>query len=75
MPLLKVSEIGTDASVRFELAPTAIRVNGGGRQFFVRPRWDGKRCRMHLNDSAGSLELWEISQHALSGLFFSSDDR
>lgn len=57
--------------VMFSLEPTAIRINGGGVQFFVRPRWDGERCRFSRNNEDGVYyEVWEISQAALENLFF-----
>ena len=73
-PLMYVSERGATEGigVRFEVSETAIRINGGGVQFYVRPRWDGRRCRMHINDGDRAYELWEISQNSLSNLFFSS---
>ena len=55
--------------VLFTLEKTAIRINGGGVQFFVRPLWDGERCRLRRNDDA-DYEVWEISQAALANLFF-----
>ena len=71
-PMMYVSEPGAaeGVGVKFEVSETAIRINGGGVQFFVRPRWDGNRCRMHINDESRAYELWEISQTALGNLFF-----
>jgi len=55
--------------VLFTLEPSAIRINGGGVQFFARPYWDGERCRLRMNDG-DDYEVWEISQEALINLFF-----
>ena len=55
--------------VLFSVENTAIRVNGGGVQFYVRPKWDGERCRLCRNDDA-DYEVWQISQAALENLFF-----
>ena len=65
------ADVANPPNVLFSLGPTAIRVNGGGVQFYIRPRWDGQRCRMYLNDKE-AIELWEISQTALENLFFGS---
>lgn len=64
------ADIENPPCVLFTLSRTAIRVNGGGVQFFIRPQWDGEKCRMHVNDEQDAHELWEISQRALSNLFF-----
>ena len=71
-PLMYVSEIGADegVGVEFKISKTAIRINGAGVQFYVRPRWDVHECQMHINDEPRAHELWEISQRALSHLFF-----
>ena len=71
-PLMYVSEVGADegVGVEFKMSKTAIRINGGGVQFFIRPRWDGHECQMHINDEPHAHELWEISQRALIRLFF-----
>ena len=71
-PLMYVSEIGADegVGVKFEISRTAIRINGAGVQFYIRPRWDGDKCQMHVNGESHAHELWEISQRALSHLFF-----
>ena len=55
--------------VLFTLEKTAIRINGGGVQFFVRPLWDGERCYLRRGGDA-NYEVWEISQAALENLFF-----
>ena len=62
------------ARVIFSLEETAIRINGGGVHFYVRPRWDGTRCRMHVNDDKRPSEIWELGQAALEVLFFAHDD-
>ena len=71
-PRLFISERGSEkgVGVSFEVSETAIRINGGGVQFYIRPRWDGEKCRMHVNDEQLPHKLWEISQLALGNLFF-----
>ena len=73
-PRLFVSERGAEKGigVRFEMSETAIRINGGGVQFYIRAQSDGTKCRMHINDESHAHELWEISQRALGNLFFRS---
>ena len=71
-PFMRISERGTDKAVNIAIAETnTIRVSGAGIApgFHVRPRWDGKQCRMYLRDKE-PYELWEISQAALENLFF-----
>lgn len=72
LPLMYVSESGTDEGigVKFESTKSAIRINGAGVQFYVRPQWNGQECQMHINDEPHAHKLWEISQRALSHLFF-----
>ena len=78
-PIMTVSRSGEadGAVVRFEVSETLIRINGGGNLFWVTPCWDGHRCRMSVEviQPAGAQErrfreLWEISQMALTNLFF-----
>ena len=70
-PILRVEDrADSTGGVTISLAETdAIRVSGGGVQFYARPRWDGHRCRMYINDE-DRCELWELSQAALSKFFF-----
>ena len=56
--------------VIFTMSTAAIRVNGGGVQFYVKPRWTGSTCDLFVNDNDGPYKVWEISQMALSNLFF-----
>ena len=63
------ADMKTPPEVRFSLEHTSIRVNGGGHSFFVRPEWDGQRCRLMINYDHPA-EPWQISQRALSRMFF-----
>ena len=50
-----------------------IAVNGyGSEEFKVTPRWDGKNCicKLYIDGDRRAYELWEISQRALSSVFF-----
>lgn len=71
-PFVRVSEKGTDKAIDISITNTnAIRVSGAGVKpgFYVRPRWDGKRCRLYVRDDDPQ-ELWQISQVVLENLFF-----
>ena len=63
------ADVDHPPQVLFTLEKTAIRINSGGVQFFVRPLWDDERCRLRRNDDA-DCEVWQISQAALEILFF-----
>ena len=76
-PIVRVEEANfgeseNHPSVSFTLSEAAIRVNGGGVQFYAKPVWNYKirACRLHVRDSDTPYEAWEISQQALTNLFF-----
>ena len=76
-PIVRVEEFNFDGpgdlpSVSFTMSDVAIRVNGGGVQFYAKPAWDFKssECRLHIDGGHIPYEAWEISQQALSNLFF-----
>ena len=76
-PIVRVEEEnfegpGNLPSVSFTMSDAAIRVNGGGVQFYVKPVWNPglNACRLHINGRDTPHEAWEISQQALSNLFF-----
>ena len=76
-PILRVEEATFDGpgnfpSVSFTMSDAAIRVNGGGVQFYVKPVWNSESsaCRLHIDGGDTPHEAWEISQYALSTLFF-----
>ena len=78
-PILLVEEItdvdkegGLHHIVEFELSDAAIRVNGGGVQFFVKPHWSDRasKCDLYVNETEGPFEVWQLSQRGLITLFF-----
>ena len=73
-PFFTVEEEGGDMSVEFLLTPHSIRVNGGGEIVSFYPRWNiaERTCKLCQRDKDTPLEVWEISQMALSPIFFSA---
>ena len=76
-PIVRVEEATFDGpdnrpSVSFTVSDVAIRVNGGGVQFYVKPVWnsESRACRLHIDGIDTPYEAWEISQQALTNLFF-----
>ena len=76
-PIVRVEEATFDGpdnrpSVSFTVSDVAIRINGGGVQFYVKPVWNSKinACRLHIDGGDTPHEAWEISQKALINLFF-----
>ena len=76
-PIVRVEEANFDGSenlpsVSFNLSDAAIRVNGGGVQFYAKPVWnpESSACRLHIDGGDTPYKAWEISQYALSTLFF-----
>ncbi len=76
-PIVRVEEANFDGpgnlpSVSFNMSEYAIRVNGGGVQFYVKPVWNPgiNACRLHVDGGNTPNEAWEISQQALGNLFF-----
>ena len=73
-PILRVGQMGDSSgpSLGIEMSRVAIRINGGGQQFFVKPRWSesSSKCQLYINSEDRPYEVWEISQRALSGMFF-----
>ena len=73
-PILKIEQVGnpSKANLHLEMSSAAIRINGGGNQFYVKPVWneDARKCSLYMNGKDGPHETWQISQSALSNLFF-----
>ena len=73
-PILRVEQVGnsTGPSLGIEMSDAAIRINGGGVQFYVKPQWSAasSKCQLYIDGKDGPYEVWEISQAALGGLFF-----
>ena len=72
-PFFTVEEEGGDMSVEFLLTPRSIRVKGGEEIVSFYPRWSNaeRACKLFERDKDTPLEVWEISQMALSPIFFS----
>ena len=74
MPILRVEQMGDPSgpSLGIEMSTVAIRINGGGLQIFLKPLWSeaSSKCQLYINGKEGPYEVWEISQRALSGMFF-----
>ena len=72
-PMLAVKMCGSSGLVVFQKRETEIEVYQGNELVFeVVPEWDeaSSSCRLKIGDC--ELEVWQVSQKALSTLFFES---
>lgn len=73
LPFFTVEEEGGDMSVEFLLTPRSIRVKGGEEIVSFYPGWNiaERTCKLYRRDKDTPFDAWEISQMALSPIFFS----